>query len=62
MSYIILCTEFFISQPADDGEFPKGEEQDGENKSITLEVFGISRTFLFDKFCEFFILETMNEG
>ncbi len=59
--YTISCTNFFITQPEDDGEFPKGEEQGQENKSVTLKVFGISRTFLLDKFCELYILETMNK-
>lgn len=61
VSYAIACTNFFIAQPEDDGEFPKGEVQGEENKSVTLKVFGIVRTFLLDKFCELYILETMDK-
>jgi hypothetical protein len=59
--YTIFCVNFFIAQREVDGEFPKGEEQGEENKSITLKVFGMSRTFLLDKFCELYILENMNK-
>jgi len=61
VSYTIYCTEFFMAEPEDDGEFPEGEELDEKDKSVTLKVFGITKTFLLDKFCELYILETMDK-
>ncbi|MCD8178471.1 MAG: hypothetical protein LUE98_14040, partial [Tannerellaceae bacterium] len=58
--YAILTTAFFSKKPDDlpDGEFPEGEESGEENKSEVIEELGVSRTWLLDKFCEFYLLET----
>lgn len=58
LNYTLLTTDYFIKKKDEfsDGEFPEGEEPGDENKSVVLEVLGISRTFLLDKFCELYLL------
>ena len=60
LKYQIAATEFFNEKDNDipDGEFPKGEEPDEDDKLEVVEVFGIDKTFFVDKFCEFYLLRT----
>lgn len=60
LDYHIAMTEFFNEESDEslDGEFPEGEEPGKEDKPEVEEVFGIDRTFLLDKFCEFYLLKT----
>ena len=59
LKYQIAATIFFSENDKHpDGEFPKGEESDEDDKSEVEEVFGIDKTFLIDKFCEFYLLRT----
>jgi hypothetical protein len=60
LNYQIAAIAFFNEEVEDnpDGEFPKGEELDKEDKSETIEVLGIDKTFFVDKFCEFYLLKT----
>ena len=56
-----IATIAFLNEKEDenpDGEFPKVEELGEEDKSETIEVFGIDKTFFIDKFCEFYLLKT----
>lgn len=62
IAYTISCINFFIAQPENDGEFPKGEKQGKENKSVTLQIGGIVPTFILGKICEIYVLETKDKG
>ena len=60
LNYQIAATLFFNEEENEnlDGEFPKGEEPDEDDKSEVVAVFGIDKTFFVDKFCEFYLLKT----
>ena len=60
LNYQIAAIAFFNEEVDEnpDGEFPKGEEPDEDDKSEVIEVFGIDKTFFIDKFCEFYLLKT----
>ena len=59
LDYLIATTAFFNQEDDknSDGEFPKGEEPNEDDKSEVIEVFGIDKTFFIDKFCEFYLLK-----
>jgi hypothetical protein len=59
LNYQITVTDFFTKKEDKnpDGEFPKGEKPEKDDKSEVIEVFGLSKTFLIDKFCEFYLLK-----
>jgi hypothetical protein len=63
LNYGIAIIEFFNEDDDDNsnGEFPEGAELGEEDKSVTLETFGIDRLFFLDKFCEFYLLKTGDE-
>ena len=44
-----------------DGEFGEGDELDENDKSETIEEHGISKSFLLDIFCEFYLLKLGNK-
>ncbi len=60
LDYHIAATYFFSKENEDDpgGEYPKGEEPDKDDKPKTIEVLGIAKTFLLNRFCEFYLLKT----
>ena len=58
LEYHIVATDFFNENDDNpDGEFPKGEEPDEDDKPKTIQTLGISRTALLDRFCEFYLLK-----
>jgi hypothetical protein len=61
LNYLISVTTFFNKDENSDGEFPKGEESDKDDKSEVIEVLGIDKTFFINKFCEFYLLKTGDE-
>jgi hypothetical protein len=60
LKYWLAKAEFFMETENEDsdGEFPKGEEPGEDDKSVVLQIFGISKTALLDIFCEFYLLKT----
>ncbi len=59
LRFTLLSVDFFAAQEDEaDGEFPAGEEPDEDDKSATVENLGIARTFMLEKFCEAYLLDT----
>ena len=58
LDFFVYRINFFNDKEDDcpDGEFPEGEELDEGDKSVVIEKFGVSRTFMIDIFCEFYLL------
>ena len=63
LDFFVYRINFFNDKEDDcpDGEFPKGEELDENDKSVVIEKFGISRASLIDIFCEFYLLNIGNK-
>jgi hypothetical protein len=59
LHFTISSFDYFDKNPNDiDGEFPEGEEQGEQEKSVVIETLGLSKTFLLDRFCELYLLQT----
>lgn len=58
--FAIALADFFGKEPNNDldGEFPNGEEHENEDRPANIEALGIAKTFLLDRFCEFYLLQT----
>ncbi len=56
LNFCIARARFYEDRNPD-GEFAEGEELEEEEKSVTIKNWGISKTFLFDNFCEFYLLK-----
>ncbi len=59
LSFCIEKSTFYNNKKDEhpDGEFPEGEEPDEKEKSKVIKTHGISRTFLMNNFCEFYLLK-----